>query len=140
MNKTLYLVSNAHLDPVWQWEWEEGAAAAVSTFRVAARFCRERDGYVFCHNEAALYEWVEEYEPALFEEIRRLAAEGRWVIIGGWYIQPDCNMPAGETFVRHATYGRKYFFEKFGVVPTVANSFDAFGHSRGLVQVLAKCG
>ena len=140
MNKTLYLVSNAHLDPVWQWEWEEGAAAAVSTFRVAARFCRERDGYVFCHNEAALYEWVEEYEPALFEEIRRLAAEGRWVIIGGWYIQPDCNMPAGETFVRHAAYGRKYFFEKFGIVPTVANSFDAFGHSRGLVQVLAKCG
>ena len=140
MNKTLYLVSNAHIDPVWQWEWEEGAAASVSTFRVAARFCRERDGYVFCHNEAALYEWVEEYEPALFEEIRRLINEGRWVIIGGWYIQPDCNMPAGETFVRQATYGRKYFYEKFGVVPAAANCFDSFGHSRGLAQVLAKCG
>ena len=140
MNKTLYLVSNAHLDPVWQWEWDEGAAAAVSTFRTAAAFCRERDGYIFCHNEAVLYEWVEEYEPALFEEIRRLVDEGRWIIIGGWYIQPDCNMPAGETFVRHAVYGRKYFAEKFGVMPTVANSFDAFGHSRGLVQILAKCG
>ena len=140
MNKTLYLISNAHLDPVWQWEWEEGAAAAVSTFRTAARFCRERDGYIFCHNEAVLYEWVEEYEPELFEEIRRLVDEGRWIIIGGWYIQPDCNMPAGETFIRHALYGRKYFFEKFGVIPDVANNFDSFGHSRGLVQILAKCG
>ena len=89
MNKTLYLVSNAHLDPVWQWEWEEGAAAAVSTFRTAAAFCRERDNYIFCHNEAALYEWVEEYEPALFEEIKALVNEGKWIIIGGWYIQPD---------------------------------------------------
>ena len=140
MKKTLYLISNAHLDPVWQWEWEEGAAAALSTFRVAAKFCRRRDKYVFCHNEASLYEWVEEYEPALFEEIKELVAEGKWIIIGGWYVQPDCNMPAGETFVRQATYGRKYFYEKFGVIPTVANSFDAFGHSRGLVQILAKCG
>ncbi|MBO4326148.1 MAG: alpha-mannosidase [Clostridia bacterium] len=140
MDKTLYLISNAHLDPVWQWEWEEGAAAAVSTFRVAAGFCEQFDGYIFCHNEAALYEWVEEYEPALFERIRKLVDEGRWVIIGGWYIQPDCNMPAGETFVRQAVYGRKYFTEKFGVKPTVANNFDSFGHSRGLVQILAKCG
>ena len=140
MNKTLFLISNAHLDPVWQWEWDDGAAAAVSTFRTAAAFCRERNGYIFCHNEAVLYEWVEEYEPALFEEIKALVNEGKWIIIGGWYIQPDCNMPAGETFVRHAVYGRKYFAEKFGVMPTVANSFDAFGHSRGLVQILAKCG
>ena len=140
MNKTLYLISNAHLDPVWQWEWEEGAAAAVSTFRTAAEFCRERDGYIFCHNEAALYEWVEEYEPELFEEIKRLVDEGRWIIIGGWYIQPDCNMPSGETFIRQAAYGRRYFYEKFGVVPDVANNFDSFGHSRGLVQILAKCG
>ena len=140
MNKTLYLISNAHLDPVWQWEWEEGAAAAVSTFRTAARFCRERDGYIFCHNEAVLYEWVHEYEPALFEEIKRLVDEGRWIIIGGWYIQPDCNMPSGETFIRHAVYGRKYFYENFGVKPDIANSFDAFGHTRGLVQILSKCG
>ena len=140
MKKTLYLISNAHLDPVWQWEWDEGAAAAVSTFRVAARFCRERGNYVFCHNEAVLYEWVEEYEPPLFRQIQQLVKEGKWIITGGWYVQPDCNMPSGETFVRHAVYGRKYFYEKFGVVPTVANSYDAFGHSRGLVQILAECG
>ena len=140
MKKTVYLISNAHLDPVWQWEWEEGAAAAVSTFRVAADFCEGRDKYIFCHNEASLYEWVEEYEPPLFERIKKLVSAGKWIITGGWYVQPDCNMPAGETFIRQATYGRKYFYRKFGVVPTVMNSYDAFGHSRGLVQILAKCG
>lgn len=140
MNKTLYLISNAHLDPVWQWEWEEGAAAAVSTFRVAAKFCRQRDKYVFCHNEASLYEWVKEYEPPLFEEIKKLVAKGKWVIVGGWYVQPDCNMPSGETFIRQAAYGRKYFYENFGVIPDVANNYDSFGHSRGLVQILSKCG
>ena len=140
MNKTVYLISNAHLDPVWQWEWEEGAAAAVSTFRVAAKFCRQRDKYVFCHNEASLYEWVKEYEPPLFEEIKKLVGEGKWVIVGGWYVQPDCNMPSGETFIRQAAYGRKYFYENFGVIPDVANNYDSFGHSRGLVQILSKCG
>ena len=140
MKKTLYLISNAHIDPVWQWEWDEGAAAAVSTFRVAAKFCRQRDNYIFCHNEAALYEWIAEYEPSLFEEIKSLVKAGKWVITGGWYIQPDCNMPSGESFVRQATYGRRYFMENFGVKPVVCNNYDSFGHSRGLVQILQKCG
>lgn len=138
--KTVHLISNAHLDPVWQWEWEEGAAAALSTFRCAAQFCRAFDGYIFCHNESLLYRWVEEYEPALFEEIRALVAEGRWHIMGGWHLQPDCNMPSGESFVRQIEEGRRYFKEKFGICPTTAINFDPFGHTRGLVQLLAKSG
>ena len=77
----LHLISNAHLDPIWQWEWEEGCAAAVSTFRCAARFCREFGGYVFCHNESLIYRWVEEYEPTLFHEIQDLVRLGRWHIM-----------------------------------------------------------
>jgi alpha-mannosidase len=137
---TLHLVCNAHLDPVWQWEWEEGAAAAVSTFRVAADLCDAFDAFIFNHNEALLYRWVEEYEPALFARIQRLVAAGRWHIMGGWYIQPDCNMPNGESLIRQLLLGRQYFAEKFGVVPTTAINFDSFGHSRGLVQILAKSG
>jgi alpha-mannosidase len=68
----LHLICNAHLDPVWQWRWEEGAAAAISTFRVAGHLLREFPGFIFNHNEAILYRWVEEYDPPLFEEIRRL--------------------------------------------------------------------
>ena len=140
MEKTLHLISNAHLDPVWQWEWEEGAAAAVSTFRCAARFCREFDNYVFCHNESLIYRWVEEYEPPLFREIQELVRLGKWHIMGGWHVQPDCNMPSGEAFARQITEGRRYFKEKFGVEPTTAINFDPFGHTRGLVQLLAKSG
>lgn len=140
MNKTMHLISNAHLDPIWQWEWEEGCASAVATFRCAARFCREFDNYIFCHNEALIYRWVEEYDPALFREIRELVRLGKWHIMGGWHVQPDCNMPSGEAFVRQITEGRRYFREKFGVEPTTAINFDPFGHTRGLVQILAGTG
>src|SRR5690554_4625658 len=66
----VHLVCNAHLDPVWLWEWEEGAAEAISTFRVAADLCEEYPVFVFNHNEAILYKWVEEYEPSLFARIQ----------------------------------------------------------------------
>lgn len=138
--KKLHLLSNAHLDPVWQWEWEEGAAAAVSTFRAAADFCEEFEGYIFNHNEVILYKWVEEYEPALFKRIQRLVAEGKWRIMGGWYLQPDCNMPSGESFVRQMLLGKAYFKEKFGVEPTTAINFDSFGHTEGLVQIMQQAG
>ncbi|OBZ07978.1 alpha-mannosidase [Bacillus sp. FJAT-27264] len=138
--KKLHLLSNAHLDPVWQWEWEEGAAAAVSTFRAAAEFCEEFDGYIFNHNEVILYKWIEEYEPKLFARIQRLVKEGKWRIMGGWYLQPDCNMISGESFVRQILLGKAYFREKFGVEPTTAINFDSFGHTRGLVQILEQAG
>ena len=140
MSKKIHLVCNAHLDPVWQWEWEEGAAETLSTFRIAADFCDEYDGFVFCHNEALLYKWIEEYDPELFIRIQKLVKEGKWNIMGGWHLQPDCNMPSGESFVRNIFMGRKYFKEKFGVVPTVAMNVDPFGHSRGLVQIMKKAG
>lgn len=136
----IHLVCNAHLDPVWLWPWQEGAAEALSTFRVAADFCDEFEGYIFNHNEALLYEWVEEYDPRLFTRIRNLVEAGRWHIMGGWYLQPDCNMPSGESLVRQVLYGRRYFQDKFGKRPTTAINFDPFGHSRGLVQILSKSG
>lgn len=138
--KQIFLICNAHLDPVWQWEWEEGLAETLSTFRIAADFCEEFDGFVFNHNESLLYQWVEEYEPELFAKIQNLVKQGRWHIMGGWYLQPDCNMPSGESLVRQIATGRKYFKEKFNRVPTTAINFDSFGHSRGLVQILKKAG
>ncbi|HSV72559.1 MAG TPA: glycoside hydrolase family 38 C-terminal domain-containing protein [Chthonomonadales bacterium] len=140
MSRRLHLICNAHLDPVWLWEWEEGAAAAVATFRAAADLCEEFEGFVFNHNEALLYHWVEEMEPALFARIQRLVREKRWHIMGGWWLQPDCNMPSGESFVRQTLVGRRYFADRFGAAPTTAINLDSFGHSRGLVQILARSG
>ena len=137
--KELHLVCNAHIDPVWQWEWEEGIAAAFSTFNSAANLADKYD-YIFCHNEAILYQYIEKYAPVLFEKIRRLVKIGKWRIIGGWYLQPDCTMLSGESFVRQIGYGKRYFKEKFGAEPKVALNVDSFGHTRGLVQILVKTG
>ncbi len=138
--RTLLLICNAHLDPVWLWTRQEGLAETLSTFRTAARLCEEFEEFVFCHNEALLYQWVERYQPELFRRIQGLAAEGRWHIMGGWYLQPDCNLPGGESFVRQILVGKRYFAEKFGVEPRTAVNFDPFGHTRGLVQILKKAG
>ncbi len=140
MKPALHLICNAHLDPVWQWRWEEGAAEALSTFRSAAAILGERPDLVFNHNEAVLYRWVERLDPALFHEIRRLVREGRWAVSGGWHLQPDVNLPGLESLVRQIAEGRRYFSEKFGVAPRVATNFDSFGHGAGLPQVLAKAG
>lgn len=138
--KKMHLICNAHLDPVWLWRWEEGLGEALSTFRIAAEFCENYDGFIFNHNEALLYEWIEEYDPALFNRIQGLVNAGKWHIMGGWYVQPDCNMPSGESFTRQILYGKRYFMEKFGVEPKTAINFDPFGHTRGLVQIMAKSG
>lgn len=138
--RKIHLLCNAHLDPCWLWEWEEGAAEVLSTFRTAADLCEETDSLIFNHNEVTLYKWVEEFEPDLFARIQNLVKAGRWHIMGGWYLQPDCNMPSGESFVRQILAGRLYFQEKFGVTPTTAMNFDPFGHTRGLVQILKKSG
>ena len=62
--------------------------------------------------------------------------KGKWKIIGGWVLQPDCLMPSGESFVRQMLYGRAYFREKFGVEPETAINVDSFGHAQGLVQIM----
>jgi alpha-mannosidase len=140
VKKQLYLICNAHLDPVWLWEWEEGAAEALSTFRSAAELCEEFEEFVFNHNEAVLYQWVEQFEPALFLKLQDLVSRKKWHIMGGWYVQPDCNIPSGESFVRQILVGKRYFKTKFGVEPKTAINFDPFGHTRGLVQILKKSG
>lgn len=137
--KKIHLICNSHLDPVWMWDWEEGFGEAISTFHQAELFCQEFD-FVFNHNEALLYEFIQQHDPELFERIQKQVKAGKWHIMGGWYLQPDCNMPSGEAFVRQIGLGRRYFAENLGARPTTAINFDSFGHSVGLVQILRKCG
>ncbi len=137
--KEIHLICNAHIDPIWQWDWQEGASAVLSTFQSAVNLAKKHN-YIFCHNEVTVYKYVEEYAPELFSEIQDLVKQGKWHIMGGWYLQPDCNMPSGESFVRQILEAKRYFSEKFGVHPTTAINFDPFGHTVGLVQIMKKCG
>lgn len=138
--KRVHLIANAHLDPVWLWRWEEGCTESLSTFQTASDLIEEYDEFQFNHNEAILYEWVKDNNPALFDKIKEHVKNGRWEIIGGWYLQPDCNMPSGESMVRNIMLGRKFFKENFGAYPTTAINFDSFGHSLGLVQIMSQAG
>ena len=137
---TLHLICSAHLDPVWQWRWEEGAAEALATFRHAVEILDECNDLIFNHNEAVLYQWVERCDRGLFREIRRLVRQGKWWPSGGWYLQPDVNLPGLESVIRQMAEGRRYFREKFGARPRVAYNFDSFGHSSGLPQILKQAG
>jgi len=136
---TVHLLCNAHLDPVWLWEWPEGAGEALALARTVCDLCEEFEGFVFNRNEVQFYEWIEEYDSPLFRRIAELVARGAWHVMGGWYLQPDCNLPSGESFVRQILVGKTYFRKKFGAEPTTAVNVDS-GHSRGLVQILARSG
>ena len=139
-DKTLHMIGNAHLDPVWLWQWQEGFQEVKATFRSALDRMKEYDDFLFSASSAAFYEWVENSDSAMFREIRERVAEGRWQIVGGWWIQPDCNIPGGESFVRQGLYGQRYFKEKFGTTAKVGYNVDSFGHHGMLPQILKKSG
>lgn len=137
---TLHMIGNAHIDPVWLWRWPEGLEAARATFKSALDRIRETPGFIFTCSSAAIYQWVETTDPALFEQVRKAVSEGRWSVAGGWWIEPDCNMPCGEALVRQGLYGQRYFKEKFGVTARTGYNIDSFGHNAMLPQILTKSG
>ncbi|MDR1094016.1 MAG: hypothetical protein LBL66_07705 [Clostridiales bacterium] len=136
----LHLIGNAHIDPVWLWTWREGMAEARSTFKAALERIGERDNFVFTASSARFYKWLEETDPEAFEAVRRQAAAGRWSIVGGWWVQADCNLPCGEALARQGLYGQRYFLSRFGIAARIGYNVDSFGHCAQLPQILKKCG
>ncbi|MDD2813915.1 MAG: hypothetical protein PHF53_10950, partial [Bacteroidales bacterium] len=128
MKPNVHLICNAHLDPVWQWRWTEGCSEALMTFGTAVRLLEEFPELIFNHNEAILYQWVKEYDPGLFRKIQQLVEQERWFIAGGWFLQPDLNLPPIENLLRNIKMGREFFRNEFGSAPKVAYNFDSFGH------------
>jgi alpha-mannosidase len=137
---TLHLIGNAHIDPVWLWRWTEGYQETRATFRSALDRLGEFPEFIFTASQAAVYQWVAEAEPELFTEIQREAQAGRWAAVGGWWMEPDCNLPAGESFARHSLYGQRYFKEAFGRTSPVGYCVDSFGHHANLPQLLQQGG
>ncbi len=133
------MIGNAHIDPVWLWQWQEGYQEVKASFQSALDRLDESEDFVFTSACAAYYRWVEESCPAMFEKIKQRIAEGRWSIVGGMWIQPDCNMPSGESFARHFLYSQRYFREKFGITARTGYNVDTFGHN-GMLPALLKRG
>jgi alpha-mannosidase len=139
---TLHLICQAHLDPVWLWPTRDGAAEALTTIDSAVNRMRENPRMKFTRSSAQVYRWIEESDPRLFAEIRRLVKAGRWETIGGWIEQPDCNLPSTESICRHSLYGGNYFTSRFGEAGRVRAGYnvDSFGHAGGFPQLLKQSG
>ncbi|MFE5291871.1 alpha-mannosidase [Isoptericola sp. NPDC056618] len=130
------MIGATHIDPVWLWPWQEGYQEARATFRSALDRMDEYPDFVFTCDQVVLLSWVEESDPEMFERIRERVREGRWVNAGGWWVEPDCNMPMGESFVRHGLYGQRFLESRFGRRATVGMNVDPFGHNVMLPQIL----
>lgn len=135
-----YLIGNAHLDPVWQWRISEGLSLIRSTFRSALDRMNENENYKFTSACAGYYFWIKNVDPDMFFEIQQRVKEGRWGIVGGMWVQPDCNIPSGESLCRHFLYSQKFFKENFGEIAKTGYNVDSFGHSAVLPQLLKKSG
>lgn len=136
----VYMIGNAHLDPAWVWSWQEGSCEAKATIRSALDRMREYPDFKFVCSSSSVYEWIEDFDEEMFEEMKARIAEGRFIIVGGWKVQPDCNLPSGENFARQSLYSQRYFFEKFGTTAKVGYNVDSFGHNAMMPQILRKSG
>ena len=135
-SREIHMIGNAHLDCVWLWPWQEGYQEARATFRSALDRMDEYPDFVFTCNQVVLLSFIEDQDPELFARIKERVREGRWVNTGGWWVEPDCNTPSGESFVRQGVLGQRFLKSRFGQAATVGMNCDPFGHNWMLPQIL----
>jgi alpha-mannosidase len=137
---TIVATGNSHIDMAWLWPWTETVEVVRNTFRSALDLMREYPGFTFTMSSAQAYAWMEEKYPELFREIQQRVKEGRWEIVGGMWVEPDLNLPTGESLVRQVLIGKRYFQQKFGVDVKIGWNPDSFGYNWQLPQIYKKCG
>ncbi len=138
--KVLHVIGYSHVDAAWLWPWRDSSNLVLTTARSALDRINETPGFRYCHSSAIHYRWIQKADPAMFQEILHRIREGRWEVVGGWPVEPDCNIPAAESFVRHALYGKAYCKEALGVDVKIGFNPDSFGHAAGLPTILKQSG
>ena len=138
---TIHMIGNTHFDPAWLWTWDEAMASIRATFISALARMDEDPDFRYSFSTPAVFEWIENTDPELFARIQRRVKEGRWDVgAEAWWLQPDCNLPRGESLIRQGLYGQMYLMEKFGVMGDSMFNIDSFGHSAMMPQLLRGCG
>ena len=136
----IHMIGQAHIDPVWLWNWSEGISVVHSTFQSALDRMKETPDFKFTASSAQFYHWVAENDPAMLKEIRKRVEEGRWCSVGGWWVEPDMNIPSGEAMVRQGLYGQQTLLRLLGRRAKVAYNPDSFGHTGNLPQIIKSQG
>jgi alpha-mannosidase len=131
-----HMIGHGHIDPVWLWPMSEGISVVYSTFRAALDRMNESPGFKFTSSSAQFYQWIAENDPPMLAQIRKRVDEGRWSVVGGWWVEPDVNIPGGEAMVRQGLYGQLTLERLLGHRAKVAFNPDSFGHTSTLPQII----
>ena len=137
---TVHMIFNAHLDPVWLWSWRDGLDEVLNTSYYICNLLDRHPDIIYTRGEAWLYEQIQRIDPPLFKRIQEHVRAGRWSTVGGWYIQPDCNLPSGFAMERQIEIGRRQFSAFFGESSKVGYNVDSFGHSAALPDLMRRAG
>ena len=136
----IHLTGNAHIDAAWLWPWTETVEVVRQTFGTALQLMNEYPKYTFSQSAAAYDEWLEQKYPPEFQQIQQRVKEGRWEMVGGMWVEPDLNMPDGESQVRQLLVGKRYFQSRFGVDVRIGWNPDSFGYNWQLPQIYKRSG
>ena len=138
---TMYMVANAHIDTAWQWPYEDTARDILKdTVRREINALKENPSRKFTMSASKHYEWVKEYYPEMYEDVKKFMENGQWDNPGGQVVEPDLNIPSGESLVRQSLEGQHFFEKEFGKTSTVGYVPDTFGFSGQFPQILEKSG
>lgn len=136
----LHAVGHAHIDSAWLWPVRETVRKVARTFSNAVDLMERDPDFVFAASSAQQFAWLKERYPELFERVRAKAAAGRFVPVGGMWVEADTNMPGGEAMARQFVAGKRFFMEEFGIEPLEVWLPDSFGYSAALPQIVAAAG
>jgi alpha-mannosidase len=137
---TLYLTGNSHIDAAWLWPWTETVDVVKRTFGTALQLMNEYPDYTYTQSAAQYNEWIADKYPAMNEEIKKRIKEGRWEVVGGMWVEPDLNMPDGESQVRSLLLGKRWFQKEYGVDVRIGWNPDSFGYNWQLPQIYKRSG
>lgn len=137
---SIHATGNSHIDMAWLWPWTETVEVTRNTFGSALQLMREYPQLTFTMATAQTYKWMEDKYPEMFKEIQQRVKEGRWEIVGGMWVEPDLNLPDGESLARQLLYGKRYFQQKFGVDVKIGWNPDSFGYNWQLPQIYKRAG
>ena len=133
-------IGHAHIDTAWLWPLAETKRKLVRTFRSQTRYMDEYPEYRFACSQAQQYAWMKDREPDLWQAILERARRGQFVPVGGAWVEPDCNLPSGESLIRQFVHGQRFFEDELGVRCREFWSPDAFGYCGQLPQIMRLCG
>lgn len=137
---TWHVTGNSHIDAAWLWPWTEGVDVVKRTFGTALQLMYEYPHYTYTQSAAQYNEWVADKYPDMNDQIKQRIKEGRWEIVGGMWIEPDLNMPSGESLVRQILVGKRWYQQHYGVDVRIGWNPDSFGYTWQLPQIYKRSG